>query len=166
MLSFFSEKLNDIEQERANLPLRTPELRRIGNEALREIFNPLPKTSLAGSLTVTSGIKAQSGGGAPTSLAGERETIQTIIEMVDATDYDVKRNELVEESRQRSSLQAIYLLGRRVTEADEQIAEIYRCQRIVELHRGDPDQEIREYCNGQTDRAAPVDARDAEKSAA
>ena len=32
------EKLNDIEQERANLPLRTPELRRIGNEALREIL--------------------------------------------------------------------------------------------------------------------------------
>lgn len=153
-LSFFSEKLNDIEQERANLPLRTPELRRIGNEALREIFNPLPKTSLAGSLTVTSGIKAQSGGGAPTSLAGERDTIQTIIEMVDATDYDTKRNELVDESRQRSSQHFIYLLSRRVAEADEQVAEIYRCQRIVELHRGDPDQEIREYCNSQTDRAA------------
>ena len=153
-LSFFSEKLNDIEQERANLPLRTPELRRIANEALREIFSPLPKTSLAGSLTVTSGLKAQTGGGAPTSLAGERDTIQTIVEMVDAADYDAKRDELVDESRQRSSQNFIYLLGRRVAEADEQVNEIYRCQRIVELHRGDPDQEIREYCNSQTDRAA------------
>jgi hypothetical protein len=153
-LSFFSEKLNDIEQERANLPLRTPELRRISNEALREIFNPLPKTSVAGTLTVTSGIKAQTGGGAPTSLAGERDTLQTVIELVDAADYDTKRNELVEESRQRSSQHTIYLLGRRVAEADEQVAEIFRCQRIVEKHRGDPDQEIREYCNSQTDRAA------------
>jgi hypothetical protein len=153
-LSFFSEKLNDIEQERGNLPLRTPELRRIANEALREIFNPLPQTSLAGSLTVTSGIKAQAGGGAPTSLAGERDTIQTIIEMVDPTDYDAKRNELVDESRQRSSQNFIYLLGRRVVEAEEQVNEIYRCKRIVDKHRGDPDQEIREYCNSQTDRAA------------
>ncbi|MDB3898534.1 BREX system P-loop protein BrxC [Gammaproteobacteria bacterium] len=153
-LSFFSEKLNDIEQERANLPLRTPDLRRINNEALREIFNPLPKTSVAGSLTVTSGIKVQTGGGAPTSLAGERDTLQTIIELVDAAEYDTKRNELVEESRQRSSQYMIYLLGRRVAAADEQVAEIYRCQRIVDNHRGDPDQEIREYCNSQTDRAA------------
>ena len=153
-LSFFSEKLNDIEQERANLPLRTPELRRISNEALREIFDPLPKTSVAGSLTVTSGIKVQSGGGAPTSLAGEREALQTVIELVEAADYDTKRNELVEESRQRSSQRTIYLLGRRVAEADDKVAEIYRCHRIVELHRGKPDQEIREYCNSQTDRAA------------
>jgi hypothetical protein len=154
-LSFFSEKLNDIEQERANLPLRTPELRRISNESLREIFNPLPKASISGSLTVTSGIKVQSGGGSPSSLpGGERNPVQTVIELVDAADYDTKRDELVEESRQRSSQHTIYLLGRRVAEADEQVAEIYRSQRITELHRGDPDQEIREYCNSQTDRAA------------
>ena len=70
-----------------------------------------------------------------------------------SADYDAKRNELVEESRQNLKGR-VFLLGRRVSEADEKIAEIYRCERIVELHRADPDQEIREYCNSQTERAA------------
>jgi hypothetical protein len=152
-LSFFSEKLNDIEQERAQLPLRTADTRRIFNEALREVFNPLPSARLHGSLAVTSGLKAQSGTFAA-GLAGERETIQTVAEFVDASDYDTACTRLVDESRHRSSENVIYLLGRHSSEADDLVAEIYRSQRIVELHRNDPDQEIKEYCASQTDRGA------------
>lgn len=154
MLSFFSEKLNDIEQERANIPPRTPDLRRIRSRAMRELFDPLPKVSLFGSFSVTSGIKLQDGGGSPMSIDGDRNAVQTIVEFVGASDYEAKRNELVEESRQNSSRATVYLLGRRVAEAEDKMAEIYRCERIVELHRADPDQEIKEYCNSQTERAA------------
>lgn len=152
-LSFFSEKLNDIEQERAQLPLRTADTRRIFNEALREVFNPLPSARLHGSLAVTSGLKAQSGSFSA-SLAGERETIQTLVEFVEAGDYETARTRLVDESRHKSSEHVIYLLGRTSTEADDLVAETYRSYRIVELHRNDPDQEIKEYCASQTDRAA------------
>ena len=48
------------------------ETRRIFNEALKEVFNPLPSTRVNGTLVVRSGIKSQSGSFA-TSLAGERE---------------------------------------------------------------------------------------------
>jgi hypothetical protein len=34
--------------------------------------------------------------------------------------------------------------------------EIYRSQRISELHRNEPDQEIKDYCSGQLDRAAKL----------
>ncbi len=152
-LRFLSEKLNDIEQERAQLPLRTADTRRIFNEALREVFNPLPSARLHGSLAVTSGLKAQSGT-FTASLAGDRETIQTLVEFVDAGDYDTARTRLVDESRHKSSEHVIYLLGRNSTEADDLVAETYRSHRIVELHRNDPDQEIKEYCVSQTDRAA------------
>lgn len=152
-LRFFSEKLNDIEQERAQLPLRSADTRRLFNEALREVFNPLPSARLHGSLAVTSGLKAQSGAFAA-SLAGDREAIQTVVEFVDPTDYETARTRLVDESRHKSSEQVIYLLGRTSTEADDLVAEIYRSHRIVELHRNDPDQEIKEYCASQTDRAA------------
>ncbi len=152
-LSFFSEKLNDIEQERAQLPLRTADTRRIFNEALREVFNPLPSARLHGSLAVTSGLKAQSGT-FTASLAGDRETIQTLVEFVDIGDYDTARTRLVNESRHKSSEHVIYLLGRNSTEADDLVAETYRSNHIVELHRNDPDQEIKEYCASQTDRAA------------
>ena len=152
-LSFFSEKLNDIEQERARLPLRTADTRRIFNEALREVFSPLPSARLHGALAVTSGLKAQSGGFSA-SLAGDRETIQTLVEFVEAEDYDTARTRLVDESRHKSSEHVIYLLGRNSTKAFHLVAETYRCNRIVELHRNDPDQEIKEYCASQTDRAA------------
>ena len=143
-LRFFSEKLNDIEQERAQLPLRTADTRRLFNEALCEVFSPLPSARLHGSLAVTSGLKTQSGALA-VSLAGERWPIQTVVEFVDPTDYETVRTRLLDESRQKSSDRNIYLLGRNSTEVDGLVAEIYRSHRIVELHRNDPDQEIKEY---------------------
>ena len=154
-LRFFSEKLNDIEQERAQISLRSVETRRIFNEALREVFTPLPATRLQGTMAVTSGIRSQRGS-STASLAGERETIQTVIEFVEPTDYDTVRTRLVDESRPRSSQNIIYLVGRTTPEMDEKVAEIYRCQEICRLYRNEPDQEVKEYCAAQTDRAAKL----------
>lgn len=154
-LCFFSEKLNEIEQERAQLPLRTVETRRIFNEALKDSFSPLPSTRLHNSLAVTSGLKSQSGF-LTASIAGERETIQTVIEFVDPGDYDTARTRLVDESRHRSSQYIVYLLGRTVPEIDEKIAEIYRCRDICQRYRNEPDQEVKEYCVAQADRAAKL----------
>lgn len=36
---------------------------------------------------------------------------------------------------------------------DDLTADIYRCREISNRYRSDPDQEIRDYCNGQADRA-------------
>jgi len=154
-LCFFSEKLNDIDQERGEIPLRTIETRRIQSEALREAFSPLPSTRLHGSLAVTSGLKAVAGS-MVSSLAGERETIQTIVEFVSPTDYDTARTRLVEESRQRSSQNTIHLLGRTSQEIDDKVAEIYRCREIVQRYRNDPDAEVKEYCAAQADRATKL----------
>jgi hypothetical protein len=88
------------------------------------------------------------------SLAGERETVQTIVSFADPTDYGAEKGRLTDESRHKSSENSIYLLARRSPEADDLVAEICRCQRIVELHRHDPDQEVKEYCQSQTERAS------------
>jgi hypothetical protein len=76
-LRFFSEKLNDVEKERGQFALRSADLRRIFNEALRDVFEPLPSARVNGTLTVTSGVKHLSAG-QTASLVGERETIQTV----------------------------------------------------------------------------------------
>ncbi len=156
-LSFFSEKLNDIDQERAQLPLRSTETRRILNEALRETFSPLPSIRLHGSLTVTSGLKVMSGA-MPTSLAGERETIQTVVEFIEPHDYEAARARLVEESRQRGAQHTIFLLGRTSPDINAKVHEIYRSNEIVQRYRNDPDQEVKEYCSSQLDRAAKLTA--------
>jgi hypothetical protein len=151
-LRFFSEKLNDVEQERAQVPLRSADVQRIFNTVLTEVFTPLPSARLNGSFTVTSGVK-RSAGGRTMVLAGEREAIQTVVVLVDPGDYDAERTRLLDESRHRSSESTIFLLGRMPQEAMDIAGEIYRCNRIVELYRNDPDQEVKEYCAGQTDHA-------------
>jgi len=151
-LCFFSERLNDIEQERATIPLRAIETRRIHNETLRETFSPLPSIRLHNSLAVTSGLKALSGSSVA-NLAGERETIQTIVEFVDPKEYDTARTRLVDGSRERSSQHTVYLLGRSAKDIDDKVTEIYHCREIVQRYRSDPDQEVKEYCSGQTDSA-------------
>jgi hypothetical protein len=154
-LCFFSEKINDIDQERAQIPLRSIETRRIQNEALRDAYNPLPSARLNGTLSVGTGLKTASGS-MLTSLAGERETIQTIVELAAPEDYETTRTRLVEESRQRSSQYAIYLLGRTQTEINELVAEIYRSREIAQRYHSDPDQELKEYCTAQIDRASKL----------
>ena len=151
-LCFFSEKLNEIDQERAQIPLRTVETRRIFNESLKEAMHPLPKAQLHGSLTVGTGLKAMSGS-LVASLSGERDTIQTVVRLAEPAEYDRVKSELIEESRQRSSSSTIYLVARTDSHVDDQVGEIYRCQEITQRHRSDPEQEIKEYCNGQADRA-------------
>ena len=151
-LCFFSEKLNDIDQERGGLPLRGSETRRIQGEALRELFNPLPSVRLHNTLSVSTGVKVMVSGQS-ISLTGERETIQTLIELADPQEYDAARARLVDESRQRNAQHMVYLVGRTSPEIGDRLADIFRSREIVQRHRNDPDQEVKEYCTGQTDRA-------------
>ena len=155
-LCFFSEKLNDIDQERTQIPLRTIETRRINNEALREAFSPLPATRLHGSLGVTAGLKTMAGN-LVTSVAGERETIQLQVEFADPADYDATRTRLVDESRLHPARYTIFLLGRIDPKVDELSGEIYRSREIANRYRTDPDQEVKDYCASQTDRAGKLE---------
>ncbi len=153
-LRFFSEKLNDIEQDRAAIPLRSLEVRRIQSEAMKEAYSPLPSTQLNGSLAVATGLKMQqTSGGSPTSLSGERNPIQTITELVDPAEYDAAKARLTDESRSRASKNVVFLVGCQSPEMEDLTGEIYRSREIVSKYRNDPDQEVKEYCNGQTDRA-------------
>lgn len=143
-LVFLSEKLRDIEQERGAIALRAVDVRRIFNDALREAFDPLPRVNLHGTMAVAAGLKAQAGS-TMTSLAGEQNIIQMLVEWVAPADYDTGRNRMLDDSRSRAN-----------PDLDDLANEIYRCQRIAELHRNEPDQEIKDYCNGQLDRAAKL----------
>lgn len=154
-LVFLSEKLRDIEQERGAIALRTVEVKRIFNDALRGVFDPLPHVTLHGTMTVATGLKVQSGS-ATISLAGENNTIQTVVELVSASDYDTAKNRMLDDSRSRAGRNIIGLLARANPDLDDLASEIYRCQRIAELHRNEPDQEVKDYCSGQLDRAAKL----------
>ncbi|MCB0069888.1 MAG: BREX system P-loop protein BrxC [Caldilineaceae bacterium] len=155
---FFSEKLNDIAQERANLLLRSSELSRIQNNALQAVFSPLPATRLHNTLTVRSGLKTWVGG-MQVNLDGDRETIQTVIELVEPEDYENNRTHLVEISREPSARHTIYLIARHHPDLADLNAEIYRCREIAQNHRSEPDQEVRDYCRAQLTRAETMEEK-------
>ena len=154
-LVFLSEKLRDIEQERGAIALRTVDVKRIFNDALREAFDPLPRVSLQGTMAVSTGLKTQAGS-AITSLAGDSNTVQTIAELVSTSDYETAKNRMLDDSRSRAGRNIIGLLARSNSDLDDLANEIYRCKRIAEVHRNEPDQEVKDYCSGQMDRAAKL----------
>jgi hypothetical protein len=75
------------------------------------------------------------------------------VEFVEPKDYETARTRLVDESRQRTSQNTIFLLGRSSQEIADKVADIYRCREIAKRYHNDPDQEVKEYCTGQSDRA-------------
>ena len=154
-LVFLSEKLRDIEQERGTIALRTVDVKRIFNDALREAFDPLPRVSLQGTMAVSMGLKTQAGSSV-TSLAGDSNTVQTIVELVSTSDYETAKHRMLDDSRSRAGRNIIGLLARSNSDLDDLANEIYRCQRIAEVHRNEPDQEVKDYCSGQMDRAAKL----------
>lgn len=154
-LVFLSEKLRDIEQERGAIALRTVDVKRIFNDALREAFDPLPRVNLHGTMAVATGLKVQTGS-TTTSLAGDSNAIQTLVEFVPGADYETAKTRALEDSRSRANRNAIGLIARSNAEAEDLASEIYRCQRIAEVHRNEPDQEVKDYCAGQLDRAAKL----------
>ena len=157
-LRFFSEKLTEIEKERGQLTVRTPDYRKIFNTALRDVFDPLPAAKVHETLSVTSGIRHLVGGQI-LGLAGEREPVQTVVAFAEPADYDAQRTRLLDDSRERGNATAIYLLGHTAPEMSDLVSDIHRCDRIADLHRNDADQEVREYCISQTERAAKLAAQ-------
>lgn len=128
---------------------------KIFNKALRETFDPLPTVKVYDSLSVTAGVRHFTGGQS-LALAGERETIQTVVAFAEPADYEALRMRLLDSSRERSNTTYIYMVGRLPLDAFDLITDIYRCERIAEKHRIDPDREVREYCDSQTERAGKL----------
>ena len=92
------------------------------------------------------------------NLEGDRNTIQTVIELVEPQDYAAVRSRLTDESRHPTAKYQIFLVGRSIPEIDELTADIFRCREIANKYRNEPDQEVKDYCNGQLDRAGRLAA--------
>ena len=84
-LVFLSERLSEIQKIRSDIPPRSVETRRIFNTAIKNLFDPLPSKKHLDTLTVTTGIKCRDGQ-LDAALAGDRNPIQTIVELVGAAE--------------------------------------------------------------------------------
>jgi len=148
---FFSEKLNDIEQDRANFALRNSELQRIQNEALKEAYKPLPSAKVKdGVLVVSTGLKSVNSDGREVIISGHgSNAIQTVVELVDPQQYENIKERLIDDSRQKLNEHNIYLIGRKKLDMQNLAADVFRCMEVANKYRNEPDQEVKEYCASQ-----------------
>lgn len=151
-LYFLSEKLRDIEKERGLITPREMDVSRIFNSGLQSVFDPLPRVSMEATFTVTVGLKVRSDSDRITSLAGENNPVQLVVNLT-AGNYETNRNALVDESRDRKNQNVIFLIAHENPDCFNLAREIRRCEQIVELHRSEPNQEIKDYCTTQLARA-------------
>jgi hypothetical protein len=94
------------------------------------------------------------------NLKGHDATVQTIVSLSPANEYEEAKTLLITESLVRLNENSIFLLGRMPNEAKEQAEEICRCKDIVENHRIDLDQEITEYRNSQINQSKRISEKD------
>lgn len=152
-LRFMSEAVLDLEGERLRITPRSNDLKSIRNIALRDIFSPTPSVNLHGTRKVGSGIQI-AGAGMPVSLAGDKEPLQTIVQLGTGKEYDKIKDEAVSESVQKSASDKIFLVGHDDDEIEGLLIDIYRCREIYKQHRNKAvDKEVEEYLRAQDQRA-------------
>ena len=156
-LSFFSEKLQRYRAgARADCAAHSSMCSASSTMPCARSSTRCRRVSLHGTLAVTSGLKAQSGSAAASLRRRARAPFRPSWSSSMPATTTLQRTRLLDESRQPQRGEhhlPAWPHARRA--ADDLADEIYRCQRIVELHRNDPDQEVKDYCASQTRPGRP-----------
>jgi hypothetical protein len=155
---FLSEKLRDVERERGAFIPRAVDMRRVLNNGILQCFDSPPRCMLEGTMAVTAGLKVRNEG-LETSLSGDQEEIQMVVEIVEPDRHEARRAELMDESRMKNNQSRIDLIARQDASLEEVAMEICRCQNIADVHKNDVDQEIRQYCRDQMEHATKLEGR-------
>jgi hypothetical protein len=152
-LRFMSEAVSELETERRGLVPIQAERSRILNDVVRDIFTPLPRASLEGTRTVQCGVMTQGVAG-PVSIAGDKEEIQMLLDLVPEGSLPVQKQERLAASTQPASRDTIFLLGIEPVDLQQRLEEIYRCEQIFNQYRNRTvEREVSDYLNGQQQRA-------------
>lgn len=148
-LRFMSEAIQEVESARNALRIPGVELSRELGERIRNLFSPLPNVRVAGARKVQSGIKLVGSRGA-TSVEGERESIQTVIEFVEPGSYTSRRDELLTDSGQPTHRHTIFWLARKNTAVDRLLLEIKKSEAIHGQYRNRAaEKEVSQYLDSQ-----------------
>jgi hypothetical protein len=84
----------------------------------------------------------------------DKEEIQTLIEFVPASEYELLKTSRITDSTQPAEKNTIFLVGEEPNGLQQQLEEIYRCDQIYSKYRNKAvEKEVTDYLNGQQDRA-------------
>ena len=148
-LRFMSEAIQEVDSARNALQIPGVELSRELGDRIRNLFSPLPNVRLSGTRKVQSGIKLVGARG-PQPIDGERESIQTVVELVAGGSYDRRRDELLIDSALPASRRTIYWLARKGSSIDRLLLEIKKSEVIYSHYRNRAvEKEVSQYLDSQ-----------------
>lgn len=143
--SFLSRAAIQLQEELEKLEVKTAEQRSRVHEAIKKIFDPLPKVMVNATLGVTAGLKATQGGGTPASLEGEKQTLHWLVNLVEPSQYDQICNQRVQDSRSNKEDKTLFVLGRIPPEMDEAALTAARCTRFLNERRASTDSDVKDF---------------------
>ena len=152
-LRFMSEAVSQIMGEKSLLQPSSSDANLLLSERLREILTPEPSALVEGTLKVKVQTKLLQGS-MPIPISHEKSEIELHLELVPPAEFGVAQTARITDSRVLSNQHIIYLTGEDSSQIRDLIKEIYQCERIHFLHRGEAaEKEVADFVRAQGQRA-------------
>ncbi|MBT8036120.1 MAG: BREX system P-loop protein BrxC [Verrucomicrobiae bacterium] len=148
MLSFLSEVVSQIEQDRATLLATSTHRDAVQSHVLKELFSRPPKALIDETKTIDSGIALFDGKREQDVIGGDKD-IRFLLQLSKDSDIAETKNSLTQESLGSQNKAKIYLCAIQPPSIREALEEVYRAEEIRRMHQNHSDQDVIRYLDGQ-----------------
>jgi len=147
-LSYLSEEVAKVEQERAKVPATDIERSLIQKKILEEIFARPPKAVIENTKTVDSGVCIFDGA-REHEIVGNDKDIRFVLRLVQRSRLDDEKQTLCIESNARDNKGKIYLAAGTPADLSAALKEIHQAEEIIKRQSNNPDPAVARYLTGQ-----------------
>ena len=144
-LTFLSQAALEYQKELENLGVRAAEERFQMHEALKSIFEPLPTVLVAGTRGVQAGLRVTQGGGTPATLAGEKNTLQWLVDLVEPSQYTAQIDHKVQVSRTSAESRTLFIQAKRLPAMADYALAAARCKSFLDTKLNVTDPELKNF---------------------
>lgn len=152
-LKFMTDAIINIENEKDKINPGPPEIRKVYQDIIKDIFSPVPQARLQNTKTVRTGIRLNQNMKVYRLLENNEE-IQLEVVIENAAGYFRTVEELVRTSTEKSNFSNFYLVGKLDKEVENDIIQIVKNETIYNSKNKYSDKEINDYLNSQNQEAA------------
>jgi len=147
-LSYLSEEVAKVEQERANIPANDIDRTLVQKGILEQIFARPPKAVIEGTKTVDSGICVFDGA-REHEIVGNDKDIRFVLRLVERSRLDDEKQTLITESNARDNKGKIYMAAATPNGLSAALKEIHQAEEIVKRQGNNTDPAVGRYLTGQ-----------------
>jgi hypothetical protein len=151
-LRFMTDAIIRIEEEKQKEFVSGPDMRKVLENQIEDLFTPVPNARILNTKTVKAGIQLI-WDSRMSKLLEPNEEIQVELNYTNKSNYTQKLNDLKSASTEKSNDKKLYFIGQIEDGIDKLLEEIVRCEKIYNTRGKYSDKEIGDYLNSQFQEA-------------